>query len=166
VYGARFVKFAEPGPLARWAKLNVDKLVPRSWESFVYLDADTRVHGSLQAGFDILADGWDLAMTASTKQGAESMWHIGVDERRRTIEEICNPFPLQLQGGLMFVKQNARTAALFGRWREEWGRWRDKDQAALLRAFARVPVKLWLLGRDWNGGALVRHRYGMARGAH
>ena len=164
VYGAQFVKFTEPGPLARWAKLHVDRLVPKSWESFVYLDADTRAQGSLRAGFDIIADGWDVAITASTKQGCDSMWHIGRDERQATWEETGNPFLLQLQGGLMFVRQCMQTCGLFEAWREEWGRWRDKDQAALLRALHRVPVKLWLLGRPWNGGALVRHRYGQARG--
>ena len=163
VYGSQFIEFKEPGPLARWAKLNIDRLVPKSWDAFVYMDADTQALGSLRAGFDIVADGWDVAITASTKQGTDSMWHIGMDERRATREEVANPYPLQLQGGLMFVRVNDRTRALFECWRQEWGRWRDKDQAALLRALHKAPVKLWLLGRPWNGGALVRHRYGQAR---
>jgi len=47
--------------------------------------------------------------------------------------------------------------------RAEWLRFRDQDQAALLRALAIAPVRAWLVGHPWNGGALVDHRFGACR---
>ena len=70
---------------------------------------------------------------------------------------------LQLQGGMMFWRKNERTRAFFQAWREEWERWKGQDQAALLRALHRTPLKLWLLSNEWNGGSLIEHRYGAAR---
>ena len=149
---------------ARWAKLHADKAAPREWDAFVYLDADTRVQCDIGAGFDILADGWDVALVASAHQGAELFWHIDASEAGVTLYEIGNAWPLQLQCGVMFVRRNDATAALFETWREEWSRWQDQDQAAFMRALYRSPVKLWLLGQPWNGGAVIGHRWGAIRG--
>ena len=166
VQGCRYVHVdgADLDPGARWAKLNADKLAPKAWARFLYLDADTRIHGSLSDGFEMLDDGWDVAMAHSEHQeGDDLMWHIGAREQMATLHDLCNPYPLALQAGVMFVNRNERTALLFQAWRDEWLRWGGPDQAALLRALQRVPVRTWMLGRPWNGGAVVRHRFGMAK---
>ena len=163
--GVTRIPFDRPGNGARRAKLNVDRLAPQEWGAFLYLDADTRVRQDVSAGFSIVEDGWDVVITASDHQvGNGLMWHVGEQEREATVEALGNFWPLALQGGLMFVARNERTAALFEAWREEWERWGDQDQAALLRALHRVPVRVWLLGRCWNGGAIVEHRFGRAKG--
>lgn len=159
------VPFDRPGPGARRAKLNVDKLVPQEWRAFAYIDADTFVHADLSPGFAIVEDGWDVAITPSAHQGAELFWHVSAPERRATVAEIADAGPLQLQGGVLFVCQNERTAALFAAWRAEWERWRGPDQAALVRALYRCPLRVWLLGRPWNGGALIHHRWGAIKGS-
>ena len=151
------------GKGARWAKLQAEAFV-QDWDQFVYIDADTRIRCDITAGFDILDDGWDIAMTPSANQGDDAFWHIGDDEMSATINEIGNPYPLQLQCGMMFVSRNERTMELYEAWREEWLAWRDQDQAAFIRALHQCPVKLWLLGRPWNGGAMIRHRFGAIRG--
>jgi hypothetical protein len=151
------------GKGARWAKLQAEAFV-QDWDQFVYIDADTRIRGDITAGFDILDDGWDIAMTPSANQDDDAFWHIGDDEMSATINEIGNPYPLQLQCGMMFVNRNERTMELYDAWREEWLRWRDQDQAAFIRALHQCPVRLWLLGRPWNGGAMIRHRFGAIRG--
>lgn len=152
--------FGDPGPGARWAKLNMDRLV--DYERVLYLDADTRVCGDLSVGFELLND-WDLVLTPSKYQDGNLFAHIrGDEEKQETLREIENPSPLQLQAGVMFFDRG-RCARLFEIWREEWQRWRDQDQAALLRALKRSPVRVWLLGRCWNGGELVEHRFGKAR---
>lgn len=153
-------KFSDPGPGARWAKLNMDQLV--EYDNILYLDADTRVLGDLSAGFEILND-WDLAIAPSKNQGGAIFAHIRNEaEKQTTLDEIGNPWPLQLQAGVMFVNR-LRCAGLFVEWRKQWQRYKDQDQAALLRALDICPVKLWLLGRDWNGGSLVEHRFGACR---
>ena len=151
------------GKGARWAKLEAESFV-QDWDQFVYIDADTRIYTDISAGFDVLDDGFDIAMTASANQGDDAFWHVGDEEVAATLTEIQNPAPLQLQCGMMFVQRNWRTEELFATWREEWLRWGDQDQAAFVRALHRCPVKLWLLGRPWNGGAVIGHRWGAIRG--
>ena len=150
-------RFDEPGWAARWAKLNQDRFAP--WDRWLYLDADTRVKGDLSAGFDVLADGWDLAITASRHQETNWLWMASKQERAATERTM-----LSLQGGVFFARRNDRTAAFFERWRGEWQRFQHIDQAALVRAAQSCPVRLWLLGRPWNGGELVEHRFGKAAG--
>ena len=145
----------------RWAKVNLDSLSP--YQHTLYIDADTRVHGNLSAGFDILANGFDLAITPSTNQSSSDwLWHVDEVERDYTRLELGFA-GLVLQAGVMFIARNERTRQLFGHWRSEWMRWKGQDQAALLRALAAVPVKVWLLGRPYNGGSIVDHRFGAIR---
>jgi len=158
--GVEHIGFDEPMWGARWAKLNINNSI--RYDSYLYLDADTRVNGDLSAGWEILADGWDAAMSFSSQQGDRCLWHIDGEERAITYEELGNPLPLAMQGGMMFANRE-RVDGLFRCWQQEWYRYRTYDQAALLRALHRNPVRLWVLGRDWNGGALVTHQFGRAR---
>ena len=153
---------AEPTDVqrSRWAKLSV--LEWTAWDRILYLDADTRIRGSLAAGWAMLEDGWDVALAVSRSQGDDWLWHVSDAERSET-EFMLGCRPVQLQAGLMFVRRCAAVQRLFAAWREEWMKWRDQDQAALLRALMRAPVRTWLLGAPWNGGALVEHRCGQAR---
>ena len=145
---------------ARRAKLHVDQLAP--WDRFLYLDADTRVNGPITAGFDILADGFDLVITASDNQETRLLWHVSDADRELTLMD--NPRPLQLQGGVFFACKTDRTRAFFQAWREEWAKFGTQDQGALIRALGREPVRTWLLGKPYNGGELVTHRFGAAKG--
>jgi hypothetical protein len=88
-----------------------------------------------------------------------------VGERAATIDEVGGEPILALQGGAMWFRKTPAVHAFFEVWREEWERWREQDQAALMRALRRSPVKLWLLSRDWNGGTLLGHYHAHARRA-
>lgn len=157
----QYIEFKQRDDGGRWAKITADRLSP--YECTLYLDADTRPRGNLEHGFELLSNGWDMAITTSEHQnGHDYMWHIDEKERNTTMLELGYQ-PLQLQGGMMFFRKSARIHALFAAWRNEWVRWRDKDQAALARALARVPVRLWILGAAYNGGALIAHLHGKAR---
>ncbi len=148
---------------SRWAKTNLDRL--SLFDSTCYLDADTRPYADLSPGFQMLRDGWELVISHSEHQdGEDFLWHVSFAERRATTDEGGNPMPLVLQGGVFFFRKCEAIHALFEAWRVEWVRWGDEDQAALLRALYRQPVRVWLLGRAWNGGGLVGHRFGMCRG--
>jgi len=158
VAGADIVRhFDSPGWGARWAKLNQDKLAP--WDRWLYLDADTRVRGDLSAGFDVLDDGWDVAITASRHQQQQWLWQASEEEREATHRP---GLMLSLQGGVFYARRNERVGAFFEAWREEWARFGRVDQAALLRALWRSPVRLWMLDRAYNGGERVDHRFGRA----
>lgn len=154
IEGARHIPFADPRWGARWAKLNLDLLTP--FDQTVYLDADTRPRAELTALFDMLADGFELVIAPSTMQGDKALWHVAAGER----EDTLNAFgfsPVQLQAGVIAFRRCEAVAALFAAWREEWRG--GQDQAALLRALYRCPVKLWLMSSAMSE-ALVAHVWG------
>jgi hypothetical protein len=157
------ISFDEPGPGARWAKLRANLLTP--YTETLYLDADTRIRGDLRAGFEMLADGWDVVMAPSGRQGRDKLGHLSQDDRDYTLEALSNPEPLNLQAGLMFFSQSKQVSRLFEVWRQEWKHFREQDQGALLRALAQAPVRVWMLGAAWNSaaGELVEHRFGRAK---
>lgn len=152
-------------PIGRAAKTDMNGSVPLDWEHVLYLDADTRVNGDLSCGFDILDAGFDMVIAPSTNQADDVLWHINEGERFATLNEIVNPEPLQLQGGVFWVNLTSGPAKAFmGEWFREWRRWHEQDQAALLRALYNLPLRIWLLSNVFNGGAVVAHRHGAARG--
>lgn len=162
VEGAANVELPRVDAGGRWSKLCALDVAPSDMVLFV--DADTRIRSDLSAGFDILEAGWDMAICPSTMQGDDLLWHVDATERAATLDELGYE-PLQLQGGLWFVKRNRRTERLFSAWKCEWMRWKGEDQAAFLRALAVAPVKLFLLGYPFNsaGGSIVEHRHGFIR---
>ncbi len=148
---------------SRIAKLTVLDWTP--FEYTCYLDADTVAYADIRAGFEMLADGWDLVITPSSNQSDDLLWHIGEDDRAVTFAALGTRDPLQLQAGVMFVARNEATRALFDQWLGEWLAYRNQDQGALLRALVAYPVKVWLLGHPWQNGAVIGHHYGEARTA-
>ena len=148
---------------SRNAKLRILSYVPEEWSSILYLDADTEVQGKLLQGFKVLEEGWDLAIVPSAYQGRGLFQHIEDTERGYTVEALQNPEPLQLQAGVMFIRRSETMMTFFQTWRAEWKRFGSQDQAALLRALDKTPIRICLLGRDYNGGELVAHHFGRAR---
>lgn len=161
VNGVRNIQCPRRDAGGRWAKLSLDELSP--FDLTLYLDADTRVFGNIQNGFGIISDGWDMALAPSSNQGNEVLWHCGAADREATLDALGNPEPLQLQAGVMFIRKCAETRRLFLQWRTEWRRFENQDQAALLRALKKCQVRLWLLSKEWNGGAIIQHYFGRAR---
>jgi len=163
IEGAQHIPFARRDRIGRWAKVNLDLL--SRWGQTLYLDADTRIRQPITAGFQMLADGWDLVMTPSRNQGTDWLWHVGEEERRETILSV-GIRAVQLQAGMMFFRQCEAVKHMFAGWRAEWERYQGQDQGALLRAIYQAPLKVWLLGRPWNGGAIVEHRFGAIGRVH
>jgi hypothetical protein len=146
--------------MSRWAKVNLDLWSP--YDETLYLDADTQVlGGDIDVGWDILADGWDIVIVPSEKQGPQWLRHCGEKDRAVTLSEVGAS--VQLQAGVFWFRKSEAVARLFAAWREEWLRFKNQDQGALLRALYRVPVRIWLIGHPFNGGSVVAHLYGTAR---
>lgn len=148
-----------PEQNSRLAKVNLPRLV--DYERVLYLDADTRIRADITTGFELL-DNWDLAIAPSKNQGNDLFRHIqNSDEKEVTLQELGNYWPLQLQAGVIFFDR-IRCAKLFDEWARQWQRWQGQDQAALLRALAIEPVRVWTLGKCWNSenGAIIQHRFG------
>jgi hypothetical protein len=145
---------------SRWAKVTLLDWTP--YDVTAYLDADTQVYQPIEAGFHAIEDGWDIALTPSQNQGEQVLWHVAEPERSATLAGLPLDV-LQLQAGVMFFARNARTRALWARWRIEWERYKGQDQGALLRALHACPVKVWLLGQPFNNGAVIGHHFGTIR---
>jgi hypothetical protein len=104
-----------------------------------------------------------MVITPSPQQDGETLWHVSEAERETTFDEWGTAQVLQLQCGVMWFTLTDRVREFFNLWREEWLRWQGQDQAAFLRALNRFPLKVWLLGRPFDGGAVVGHRWGVLR---
>ena len=156
-----WIEHEDTDPGARGVKLNVDRLSP--FDYTLYLDADTRVLQSITMPFDLLDAGWEMCMTPCRQQQPDDMHiHVNAEERAATFEEVGFDI-LALQGGVIYFQKCDAVHRLFSAWRWEWARWRDQDQAALMRALVRCPVKLFLLNRSYNGGRIIQHFYTYAR---
>ncbi|NIQ89318.1 MAG: hypothetical protein GWN93_09695, partial [Deltaproteobacteria bacterium] len=141
----------EPG---RWAKVSLNLMTP--YEYTLFLDADTRVKGDLSVGFGALANGWEIVMVPSGPQENEALGHLLPQERAETVKEF-DFFPLQLNTGVIWFRKTERLHKFFEQWRQEWLRWKSKDQGAFLRALNKRPVSILLLGKAFNGGDVVEH---------
>ena len=153
--------YADPVQASRWAKVMMDQWSP--YDHTLYLDADTIVRGDVTPGFRYLADGWDVAIASSTNQGERLLWHCSAEDKAETIARSCTQEILQLQAGVFFFRKSPAVAQMFAAWRAEWEQFKEQDQGALLRALVETPVRIWILGWPWNGGAIVEHRFGVAR---
>ena len=138
---------------ARLAKLSVYDATPPDWEYVVYLDADTEVIHRETLLWDILEDGFDMVICKNP-----SRFHVASAMRRGDNEDECNETyrimgteeVIQLNGGVFAFRRNARTRAFFADWQSEWKRYEARDQAALLRALWKNPLKIYVLGNEWN----------------
>lgn len=110
----------------------------------------------------MLKDGWDLVLCPSAQQASEVLWHVTQEERAQTLDHWMMT-PVQFQCGVLWFRRSESVRKLFAEWREQWLRFRGEDQGAFLRAIRTCPVRMWLLGFPFNGGAVIEHRWGETR---
>src|SRR3990170_3076822 len=67
-----------------------------------------------------------------------------------TYQKIGTDQVIQLNGGVFCFQRNQRTRAFFQTWEQEWRRYGKRDQAALLRSLWVHPMKMYVLGNEWN----------------
>lgn len=131
----------------------------------IYLDSDTEVISKdIDKIFSILEDGYDLVICPSQNQDKDGFWHIDEKEKEYTYSMVGFQ-PLQLQAGVFGFRINQDTDRLFYIWHNEWNKFRNQDQAALVRALYENPVKICLLGKPFNSsnGVVLKHRFGAIR---
>lgn len=149
-----FIKQPDSDVGGRRAKLRAYELAPAEWQTVLYLDADTEiVSPDVRLYFDLIEDGWELAICRDI-QPNDVLGHVRAkvrgDEADETMRVIGTWQVLQFNGGVWSFARNERVAAFFGRWRAEWEQHAGRDQAALLRALYADPLKVYLLGSEWN----------------
>jgi hypothetical protein len=138
---------------ARGAKLSVETLAPAEWDYVLYLDADTEVTAPIGFLFDALADGWEFVICKNPVR-----YHVAfnmvrpdyIEECEETFKFIGTDEAIQLNGGVWAYRRTEQARKLMLDWYNEWNRYGARDQAALLRAHKKYPVRTYVLGNEWN----------------
>lgn len=138
---------------ARSAKTRIYDLAPSEWEYVLYLDADTEVVADIGFLFQLLEDGWEFVICINPAQyvlAREMLRPDNAEEIEETFGMLGTDEILQLNGGVFAFRRNDRTANLIRNWHKEWDRYGARDQAALDRALYTDPVRVYVLGNEWN----------------
>ncbi len=137
----------------RRAKLKAYELSPAEWQAVLYLDADTEVVAPIYRYFEWVEDGWEFVIC----KDPHLMDELTSFERRNngtemrdTVNRLGTVRTLQFNGGVWAFGRNERIAAFFARWQAEWEVHAQRDQGALVRALYADPLRVWLLGNEWN----------------
>jgi len=137
----------------RIAKLAAYDLAPQEWEYVLYLDADTEPMEDLEFIFETLAKGWEVIICKDMDKYVVARFMAREDnkpETHATLDLLGTDEVLQYNGGLFGFRRCARTKQLFALWNKEWQRWAGRDQGALLRALHTSPLRVFVLGNQWN----------------
>jgi len=136
---------------ARRVKLQAYELAPAEWESVLYLDADTEVVAPVYQFFRWAEDGWDLVICRDVGETLHSF------QRRNNIPELHQVetavgtlFALQFNGGVWALRRGDPACSFMRAWRSEWEVHGQRDQGALVRALHACPLRVLVLGNEWN----------------
>ena len=137
----------------RRAKLRAYELAPAEWESVLYLDVDTEIVGDIRFYFELIEDGWEFVICKDphlmdTMHAFRRKTNLA--ELNETADQIHTFHTLQYNGGVWAFGRNERIARFFARWRAEYEKYLQRDQGALIRAMYTEPLRVYLLGNEWN----------------
>lgn len=148
-----FIREEDSDVGGRRAKLKAYELAPAEWQAVLYLDADTEVVAPIHRYFEWIEDGWEFVIC----KDPHLMDTMHAFERKNNRQELLKVekavktlHTMQYNGGVWAFGRNARVAAFFKRWRQEWEVYAQRDQGALIRALYADPLKVLLLGNQWN----------------
>lgn len=137
----------------RRAKLKAYQLAPAEWESVLYLDADTEVVADIRFYFQLIEDGWEFVICKDPHL-MDTMFSFRRRYNQAELEEtesrVHTLHTLQYNGGVWAFARNDRVRRFFARWLKEWERHAQRDQGALIRAMYTEPLRVYLLGNEWN----------------
>ena len=153
-----FIEHPDEDIGGRAVKVQIYDLAPRDWQYVAYLDADIEIIAGNDLIWNILEDGWDMVICKNPGRfhvAREMKRSDNHDECELTFRQLGTDELIQLNGGVFAFQRNERTQAFFNCWYEEWKRYGKRDQAALLRALFLHPLRLWVLGNEWN--TIVRY---------
>jgi hypothetical protein len=146
------------------------------WKQVLYLDADTELVAPVYFLFDALDAGWEMVISKDINNYdcIHSLWRRDTEELHLGKEAIGSDCALQLAGGVMAWRRTRPIKRFLETWHEEWQRLARRDQGALLRAIYAHPVRVLVLGSEWNSftglfegvtAGILHHRGGPARRA-
>lgn len=135
----------------RRAKLRAYELTPADWQSVLYLDADIEITAPVYQLFEWVESGWELAICRDVGETLHSFARKNNRAELREVEQcVGSLFALQYNGGVWSFRRCAAVARFMARWRSEWERHAQRDQGALIRALWAEPLRMLVLGNEWN----------------
>jgi hypothetical protein len=148
-----FVKQPDSDVGGRRAKLKAYELSPAEWKAVLYLDADTEVVGpDIVRYFEWVEAGWEFVICKDPHL-MDTMHSFERRNNREELEKVRKAVgldTLQFNGGVWAFGRGERVAAFFRRWQEEWEIYAQRDQGALVRALYADPLRMLVLGNEWN----------------
>jgi hypothetical protein len=151
-----FIQNADEDIGARSVKTKIYELAPSEWDYVLYLDSDTEVTADISFLFQVLKDGFDCFFCYNPAQYALAVEMkrpdnaIEFEETMKLISGLDGSEILQLNGGVFGFRRNERTKEFFNNWHKEWLRYGARDQAALDRVLYNKPIKIYVLGNEFN----------------
>lgn len=137
----------------RRAKLKAYELSPQEWDSILYLDVDTEVCGDIRLYWQLIEDGWEFVICKDPHL-RDTMHSFrrpnNLEELNYTEEKVFTLHTLQFNGGVWSFGRGERIKCFFERWQAEWEVHAQRDQGALIRAMYEDPLKVYVLGNEWN----------------
>lgn len=140
----------------RRAKLRAYYLAPAEWQSILYLDADTEIVAPVYQLFEWVESGWEFVICRDVGDTLHSF------QRKNNIRELLQLrdvvgtlFATQFNGGVWALRRCEASRAFMARWLAEWEVHAQRDQGALIRALYAQPIRVLVLGHEWN--TLTRH---------
>lgn len=135
----------------RRAKLRAYELAPAEWQSVLYLDADTEVVAPVYPFFQWVEDGWEFVICRDVGETLHSFQRKNnIDELEQVEATVGTLYALQFNGGVWAFRRCAATQRFFERWWREWEVHAQRDQGALIRALYSEPIRIFVLGNEWN----------------
>lgn len=149
----QFIKYPDTDIGARRAKLAIYELAPQEWQQILYLDADTVLTAPVYALFDWIERGWEFVICRDLypRDTLSSFQQRYAPAETAEMIELLKTWEVQqLNGGVWSFCRSERTQVFFESWKAEYEKYCQRDQGALLRALYKHPLKMLVLGNEWN----------------
>ena len=134
---------------ARDVKTRIYSLSP--FRNTLYLDADCEVRSSPDPSFALL-EFFDVVLAIDpNKVLSRVKWPALLPEEiEYTAGQIGTAEVQYYQSGVMAFRRSSRNRAFFQGWYEEWLKFEQQDQLALLRALHANPIRVAPMREGWN----------------
>jgi len=148
-----FVEQPDSDVGGRRAKLKAYEMTPEEWDAVLYLDADTEVVAPIYRFFEWVEDGWELVITKDPHL-MDTMYSYrranNHEESAKVERAVRTLHTLQYNGGVWCFRRSPRVGAFFKRWLAAWEEDAQRDQGPLVRAMYADPLRVLVLGNEWN----------------